>query len=197
MTPKRLSIKFFAQDADDIEIDPFMEVFQRWIQQQRLEGLLIDVVDYKHVHHGPGIILIGDEADYGFDLGEGRPGLLYTRKRQMPDALVDALADCTRMALAACQNLEIERAFKPRSFDYSEIKISFQDRLNLPNVLATFETIKPELETFAALLFGDADVTITMAASDPREALSITLKADAPIEAETLLERLKAQQAAS
>lgn len=195
MTIKRLSVKFFVKKPGEIDLAPLMEVFQRWIQQQRVEGLLIDVADYHHVHHGPGIVLIADEADYGFDTGEGRPGLLYTRKRQIPDSLQDALIECARLAIVACQNLEKERVMKGHEFDYTEVKISFLDRLNLPNTGETFAQLKPEIEAFAAALYDDAEPDIVYTEGDSREALTITVRTTATsTEAEALMERLNAAQ---
>src|SRR5947207_3342533 len=78
--PQRLSVKVFAKAASVGPKDALL-VFHRWIQTQRLDELLIDVTDYSHVHHGPGVILIGHGADYALDEEEGRLGLKYTLKR--------------------------------------------------------------------------------------------------------------------
>ena len=59
-------------------------MFHDWIQNQRLDELLIDVVDYRHVHDGPGVILIAHDAHYAFDTSEGRLGLLYSRRPRDP-----------------------------------------------------------------------------------------------------------------
>lgn len=71
--PKRLSVKLFANNPKVVEAKAFGPIFQGWIQRNAIENeLLIDVVDYKHVHHGPGIILIGYEGDYAYDSIDGR-----------------------------------------------------------------------------------------------------------------------------
>ena len=46
--PKRLSVKFFATEDSEIDLPNTFNVFQQWIQDKTVEGLLIDVVDYKH-----------------------------------------------------------------------------------------------------------------------------------------------------
>ena len=82
----------------------------------RLEELLIDVADYLHVHNGPGIMLIGHEADYSLDNRAGRLGLLYNRKEQLDGTTQEKLAQAARAALTAAQIagkrkwLEIQRA---------------------------------------------------------------------------------------
>ena len=188
MTPKRLSAKFFVAESSPINLPDFLPVFQRWIQRDAVEGLLIDVVDYAHVHHGPGIILIGDEADYSLDLAEGRPGVLYTRKRAMPPTLQDALQTAVRLALTAAQQLEQESALKNLSFDYGEIQLKFLDRLNVPNTTETFEAFKTELQAFADSLYNSAE--IVLADGDSREALTITIQSPHPVDAEALARRL-------
>src|SRR5574341_1225000 len=105
MLPNRISIKFFIPEAPPIDPAQLVPVFQRWIQRRSVKGILIDVADYKHVPQGPGVILIGHEGDCGFDLKDDRPGLLYTRKRDLPGELKDILRTAFRPALEAAQKL--------------------------------------------------------------------------------------------
>ena len=83
--PKRLGVKFSLKQEPKLQPDDILPIFQRWIQEHTVEGMLIDVIDYKHVLDGPGIVLISDEADYAYDLGAGQVGLHYVRKRDLPD----------------------------------------------------------------------------------------------------------------
>src|ERR1043165_8660714 len=64
MNIQHTNIKFYLEDPEAVNLAEYAAVFNTWIQQQRLEELLIDVADYLHVHNGPGIMLIGHEADY-------------------------------------------------------------------------------------------------------------------------------------
>src|SRR5258706_10731666 len=109
--PQRLSVKVFATGASAGPKDALL-VFHRWIQTQRLDELLIDVTDYSHVHHGPGVILIGHGADYGLDQEEGRLGLKYTLKSRAPattpTTLVELVVRACRATLVACRHLEHE-----------------------------------------------------------------------------------------
>ncbi|MBY0396577.1 MAG: hypothetical protein K2X91_08940, partial [Thermoleophilia bacterium] len=77
----RIGVKLYAEDPAAVRPDRFIPVFHGWIQRGAVPGLLIDVADYAHVPQGPGVMLIGHEADHAIDLGEGRPGVLYQRKR--------------------------------------------------------------------------------------------------------------------
>ena len=64
MDLNKFGIKFFAQDADGFAILKLIPVYHRWIQQNALEDLLIDVADYSHVPSGPGVMLIAHEGNY-------------------------------------------------------------------------------------------------------------------------------------
>ena len=106
-----------------------------------LEELLIDVADYLHVHHGPGIMLIGHEADYSLDNRAGRLGLLYNRKEQMEGTTQEKLAQAVRAALTAAQMLEKENGLK---FNGQEVQVIINDRLLVPNTAETFAALEPD-----------------------------------------------------
>ncbi|HEV8246140.1 MAG TPA: hypothetical protein VGP93_10250, partial [Polyangiaceae bacterium] len=78
MESPKIQVKYFA--VEPIALEHFVPVFHRFIRDHVLDELLIDVADYAHVHHGPGVVLVGHAADYYMDQGEGRLGLLYSRK---------------------------------------------------------------------------------------------------------------------
>ena len=69
MNPLRIAIKLFVAPDPTVPVDlePFTPLFHEFIQKASVPGLLIDVADYAHVPNGPGIILIGNEVDYGID----------------------------------------------------------------------------------------------------------------------------------
>ncbi len=177
MQPRRLSVKHFTQGDIAFDLAVLVPVFQRWIQQHSVEGLLIDVADYKHVYQGPGVVLIGDEADYSFDLRGGRPGLLYTRKRAMQPTLVDDLRLAFRLAADAARKLETEAALNGIEFDYAEAEITFLDRLNTPNTPEIFEAIHDSLREVAQGLYQTQTVLIEAVEADPRKPLRVRLVA--------------------
>ena len=116
----------------------YLPIFQRWIQEHTVPGMLIDVIDYKHVLEGPGVVLVADEADYAYDLGEGQPGLHYVRKRDLPDSLPAALRLSFHHAFASRPALEAE-APGDLVFDYRTAKISFLDRMHYRNQPEVFD----------------------------------------------------------
>lgn len=142
MSTQRINIKFFIQDADGLHLPSLIPVFHQWIQRQAVPGLLIDVTDYKHVHNGPGLILIGHEADYAVDLEGGRPGLLVRRKRQDAAAMLQEQLQVTlTWAQQARSLLEKEQHL---AFN-AEVEISFPDRLNAPNTAEKWHKWQPDV----------------------------------------------------
>lgn len=164
--PKRLGVKFNLKQAPSLQPEDILPIFQRWIQERRLEGMLIDVIDYKHVPEGPGVVLIADEVDIAYDLMDGQTGLHYIRKRRLPGDLGDALRLVIRGAAAAAKALE-EEAPGDIVFDYSCAKISFLDRGQYRNTPEVYEGSRAALTELLGDIFG-APVSVSRFYDDPR-----------------------------
>lgn len=182
MTPHRIYAKFFFREGTAVPLPAFVPVFHRWIQEQAVEGLLIDVADYKHVHQGPGIMLVGHEGDYVIDEQDGRPGLQYRGKREWhSDDLGERLAAVVRLALQARRVLEQEATLHGRlAFAADEISLTFHDLLHTPNTPAVFAAVTPAVETVLRRFFPDGRLTLTQATADPRRPLTIQVQIAAP-----------------
>jgi hypothetical protein len=179
MIPFRTQVKFFLENPETVDVSAFTGVFQRWIQQKALDGLLIDVADYRHVFEGPGVILIGHESDYGIENRDGRLGLLFTRKHQLEPDLGTQLRVSLRLALAAAQLLEIETAFNPPlKFGASELEIRFADRLQLPNQPESFDLVKDDLQAVLTGLYGTEAVNIAPISQDSRHLFTVSVHAE-------------------
>jgi hypothetical protein len=146
----RIDVKLFADDPGADDLERFIPLFHDWIRRGAVPGLLIDVADYKHVHHGPGIMLIGHEADYALDLGEGRPGLLYQRKRGAEGDLRDRLREAIGTAVLAAREVEADPDAGGIRFRTGELVVRVLDRLAAPNDDATLEALRPDLEAVLA-----------------------------------------------
>ncbi|HBY64458.1 MAG TPA: hypothetical protein DEH78_31955 [Solibacterales bacterium] len=153
---QQINLKLFVAPDSHIDLAQAIPVFHRWIQTGALPGLLIDVADYAHVPNGPGIMLIGLEANWSLDLGQGRLGLLYNRKAKVSEG--DALSSLTEAhsaATAAARLLEQEPEFAGRlRFRADQIEIVLNDRLLYPNSPATWAALRPAFETFLERLLG-------------------------------------------
>jgi hypothetical protein len=191
MNVQHINIKFYLEHPETVNLAEYGAVFNAWIQTQRLEELLIDVADYLHVHHGPGIMLIGHEADYSLDNRAGRLGLLYNRKAQLEGATQDKLAQAILAALAAAQILEKENGL---TFNGSEVQVIINDRLLLPNTAETFETLEPDLKLFFDRLYAGAHYHLAHNA-DPRERFTVNVKTESSFEVDTLLKNLTVEAA--
>lgn len=187
--PKRLVVKFSLKDTPTVQPKDIVPIFQRWIQEHTVEGMLIDVIDYKHVTDGPGVLLIADEGDYGYDLADGEVGLQYVRKRFLQDTLADALRQVFRLAFVATQRLEDEN-LAGVTFDYSSAKISFLDRKNYRNGTLAFDAVQDELVAFLTDLYGD-EVSLTRAYDDPREVFAVRYSVASGVDVETLEKNLR------
>ena len=188
--PKRLGVKFSLKQPPTLQPADILPIFQRWIQEHTVDGMLIDVIDYKHVPEGPGIMLIADEADYAYDLGDGETGLHYIRKRGLPGELAPALRLAFRGALAGALALEAE-APGDILFEFARAKISFFDRMNFRNDPAVFETIQEPITDIMSEIYG-ANVRVTRAYDDPRSLFALHCRVESGvISAEEISRRLQ------
>ena len=190
---QHVNVKIFAE-GPAIELDGAIPVFHRWIQDRVCEELLIDVADYRHVPAGPGVLLVGHEANYSLDLSFGRLGLLYNRKAWLDGGPQDNLSQAFHAAIAACQRLEEEPEFQGKlKFNAGDCEILLNDRLLAPNTDATWQALKPEFEKF----FGGWHRNCTFQRfRDPRERFRVGVKANRPLDVRGLLEQLDSRRLA-
>src|SRR5262245_43094180 len=133
---QHVNIKIFA-DRSDIQIGDAVAVFHQWIQDGVVPELVIDVADYKHVPDGPGVMLIGHEANYSLDETGGRLGLLYNRKAVVSGDAQAALRQAFDAATNATRLLEAAEPFAGKlHFNDGDIEIIVNDRLAAPNTEA-------------------------------------------------------------
>jgi hypothetical protein len=191
MNVQHINIKFFLENPEAVNLADYAAVFNTWIQKQRLEELLIDVADYLHVHNGPGIMLIGHEADYSLDNRAGRLGLLYNRKEQLDGTTQEKLAQAARAALTAAQILEKENGLK---FNGSEVQLIINDRLLVPNTAETFAALEFELREFFGRLCDGAEYTLSHH-TDARERFTVNVSTSTSFDVETLLKNLAVEAA--
>ena len=191
MNVQHINVKFFIENPETVKLEDYAAVFNTWIQKQRLEELLIDVADYVHVHNGPGIMLIGHEADYSLDNRAGRLGLLYNRKAQLDGGTQEKLAQAAGATLHAAQILEKENGLK---FNGQEVQVIINDRLLVPNTVETFEALESDLRAFFSKLYDGAEFTLSHSA-EPRERFTVNVKTSESFDVETLLNNLSMETA--
>jgi hypothetical protein len=181
-------VKIFAREPKTIDLAGAIPVFHRWIQDRVCEELLIDVADYRHVPAGPGVILVGHEANYSLDESGNRLGLLYNRKLPLEGRAREKLEQAFRSALIACRRLEEEAVFRGQlMFNAGEFEVILNDRLLAPNTAETWLALEPLLQDFCETLFGNAAYSLDRL-GEPRERFRVGVKTRAPVEVESLLE---------
>ena len=149
----KYGVKFFCTNQQDRELTEFIPVFHGWIQRQALPShLLIDVHDYSHVHHGPGILLVAHEANLSLDEAEVRRGLAYIRKQPA------TLSEIIGYARHAAKLLSDEQGVQ---FDTGQFEVFVNDRLAAPS-----------LDEIAGATGG----TVSQKAVDPRERMTFVVK---------------------
>ncbi|HEY2933541.1 MAG TPA: hypothetical protein VGK99_17510 [Acidobacteriota bacterium] len=196
MHVEHINIKFFVRKPELVNLEDFLSVFTQWIQQQACEGLLVDVADYRHVPAGPGVVLIGDEANYSMDCAGNRLGLLYNQKSSIDGSIQDRISRTVRSALLACRRLEEDPLLQGKlSFLGEEILLLVNDRLLAPNTEQTFLRLAPEVRSFFAELFDESDFTLSRD-PDPRARFNILVKAAGRLEVSRLLSNMSNQKPA-
>ena len=184
MLAQHISAKlFFAPPFPDV--DEFIPLFHRWIQEDAVPGLLIDVVDYRHVHHGPGIILAGFEGSYALDFNQGRPGLRYSRNPRgwqddptQTDAerLKQRLVTLLETLFQAAALVETSEALSlPPSILRNEIEFTFLDRLQTPNTETAAQILTPVLMDALQTIMPDAQSHIQRQSIIPGDPLTFSV----------------------
>lgn len=189
MASKKVQVKLYAEDPSAVQTDKLVPVFHRWIREGSLGELMIDVADYTHVHEGPGVALVGHGSDYYLDEGEGRPGLLYSRKRAFDGGSTERLADAFRRALSACRLLEEDGSLGGLKFGTSELLVRIPDRLHAPNTDATFEAFEPTLREVLERFLAGTAFQLEREGTE-RQPFTVRIRAEGAPGVGTLLSRL-------
>ena len=189
MEPEKLSLKLYARDAGGLTAKDFINTFHRWIQEKRLDELVIDVTDYSHVHHGPGVLLVCHDAHYAMDEAEGRLGLYHARKRVASGTLRERIELTFTRALRAARHLEQEPALEGRiSFRTDEMRFALEDRLHAPNDKKTLELVMPELSAVVEKIWGKEPVVENRAR--PKECFTVDVRVTVAPELGALVARI-------
>ena len=193
MSLHRITFKYFLSDSSTPDLSKIIGIFHNWIQQKKIEGLMIDVADYRHVPEGPGVMLIGHDFDYALDLADGRPGLGYTRKRtsgsHLDCDLGDNLRAALRGALIGCQLLEDEPDGS-MAFRTDEAVISIPDRLHAANRESTLNELREPITAVLEPLYNPATVRVERDDGDERRPLTLKITAEGGADLNVLLDRL-------
>jgi len=190
MTLQHVNVKLLVKNPAEANLEPLIPIFHGWIQEQVFEELLLDVADYRHVPAGPGVMLIGLQADYSVDNTDDRLGVRYNRKAGADGSNQDRLQQAARAALTAFQRLEADpRLGGKLRFSGQELEVFINDRILAPNDAETRQAADSEFQSFAKKLFQGSDYSLTCG-NEPRRLFGATLKASRSFSVRDLLKNL-------
>ena len=173
---QHVNVKLLASDPAGVDLEPLIPIFHGWIRDRVFEELLLDVADYRHVPEGPGVMVIGHQADYSVDNTDGRLGVRYNRKAPLDGTNQDRLKQAGRAALSAFQRLESEPALGGKlRFGGRDVEVFINDRALAPNNEATRIAAQPELDAFFGRLFQGADYSLSHE-TEPRRLFTVRTK---------------------
>lgn len=189
MNLERFSIKFFAHPGTNVDDAVFIDIFHGWIRYKKLDGILLDVADYRHVPEGPGVMLITHEINFAMDYTEGRFGLLAQRKLGQGADLRERILELARATVAFGVQLESDpRIAGKLKLEAGDFLFQTNDRLLAPNTTSTFSELEPDLKAAAKTIYSGQPVTITQLDNDPRDRLSIVIDTGRSLEIGRLVE---------
>lgn len=173
MDPQRITAKLLLAEGTDLDLEALIPVFHGWIQRNAIDGLLFDVADYKHVPDGPGMMLIGDQADYALDLGEGGPGFQVAWKRGLEGELSERIRTVVGALLAAAEVFVAEPSLADLRLRTDTLLVRIADRLDAPNTPQTLAAIGPAItDALAPILSPGAHLEQH---GDPRRPFTVTV----------------------
>lgn len=189
MELQKIGVKFFAVEHQPVPLAAFIDLFHGWIQAS--DGVYHDVADYSHMHRGPGIVLVAQDAHVSIDETGGRRGFLFQQKASLDGSNQETLDRVFRGALESCRRLQAEPALQKKlEFRFDEFEITLNDRLAAPHTEDSYRALKAEIEPFVTRLFGGARVAIAQE-SDARKLVRLRVQAMTPIDAGALLGNLR------
>lgn len=141
---QHVNVKIFASPRAKAPWHELIPLFHRWIQEQAMPELLIDVADYTHVPGGPGVMLIGHDAFYSVDNRTNQVGFLYNRRTTVEGTAEEKVRQAWESARRGATRLSADLS-GALEFDETDLEIFINDRLLAPNTEQTFEALAPVL----------------------------------------------------
>jgi hypothetical protein len=189
---QHVNVKLLLKNPEEVDLEALIPVFHSWIQEQIMEELLLDVADYRHVPAGPGVVLVGHQANYSVDNTDEHLGVRYNRKAVVNGSNQDALRQAMWASLIACRRLETEPSLDEKlRFNGQEVEFFINDRLLAPNRDTTREAFHSDFETFFERLFRGSEYSLSYT-SEPRKLFGFSLKTTRVFATGDLLANLEA-----
>lgn len=179
MNLQHIAFKIFVDGTLTADWEQFINVFHRWVADQSMPEMMIDVADYRHVPNGPGVVMVGHAADYYMDNTAGRPGLRYVCKSERGGSNIDRVQQAFAAVASACARMEAE--IPGLKFSRTDFEITINDRAIAPNNDTTREHLSSALPEILEQVFGFGD-NVVECQKDPRKLAGAAIKVSVPIE---------------
>ncbi|MBI4479978.1 MAG: hypothetical protein HY651_08140 [Acidobacteria bacterium] len=187
---QRIHIKFLTDAPPTLPLGPFIEIFGRWRADKNHPAGWVDLADYAHVPRGMGIVLVGFQANFAFDMSAPAPGLLYAAKKGLSGTHRDRITAAIKSCLELSERLVAEKEFPQAVHLRTEaLEIHFPDRLATPNTKETDAEFRPAVETVIGKLYGTGGATLTPQ-KDAGQAYGFSIRAKNAEPLDALLRRL-------
>ena len=192
MELQHVNVKLPLADPEGLDLEPLIPIFHSWIQDKIFEERLLDIADYRHVHNGPGVVLIGHEGDYAVDNTDGHLGVRYNRKAALEGSNRDRLKQAARAALNGMPTFGSGRLASEGNFALTVRmwKCSLTTACWPRIARQTREAARPDFQAFSEELFRGADYS-SVYGSDPRRLFSVSLRASRAFSLADLLTNLQ------
>ncbi len=169
MELQNLVVKLPVAPLSASTLAALIPVLHGWIQRRARPELLIDLADYRHVPEGPGLVLIGLEADYSLDHARGRWGVRYNRKAPVSGSPEERLSQALVSALEAAQALAADPALAGGiRYSCRELEIYLNNRALALNDAAGIAALRGAIEPLLRRRLDGVDFELAPADSDPR-----------------------------
>lgn len=176
MEIQHVNIKLHLEHSGVVDLDPIIPIFHDWVREQSCEETLVDVVEYRHVPAGPGILLVGYEADISLDWSDNRLGVRYNRKAKFGGENKDRFRQALRGVLIICKKLEEDKRLDGKlRFESRLFELGVNDRMLAPNNQDTYVSLAPVIKSFCDELFGQNSYSLTHQ-NDPRRRFSVLIQ---------------------
>ena len=137
--------------------------------------VFVDIADYKHVPEGPVILLVGVNADVGYDSHGGELGLSYNQKQIIEGTNQQKLKSTFSSLISIYSKMHEYSGFStPPVVDLSKITFILNDRALAPNSEKIFESVSGDIKSFFTELLGEDSFQVKHAGSE-KERLTVEI----------------------
>jgi hypothetical protein len=190
MNLQRIHIKILTDAPATLNLEPFLAIFGRWRGDKGHPAGWVDLADYAHVPRGAGVVLVGFNANFAFDMADPAPGVLYATKRGLTGTHAERIALTLRSCVELSRRLIAEPEFpKNVHLCLDVFELHFPDRLDTPNNQGTDQELRPAVAGVFDHVFGGSGYDIVPQA-DQKQAFGYSTRAKKPVPLDALLNRL-------